>query len=376
MSEPAPKVLISINSAWNIYHFRGALVKALQRAGYRITSAAPDDAYTERLRALVDRHIPLPMDNSGTSPWRDFLLYLRYIRLLQRERPAALLTYTIKPNIYGGLAARLLGIPTIANVSGLGTAFLRGGWLTKAVQPLYRAAFKNAACVFFQNFEDRDLFLQLKLVAPEKAALLNGSGIDLDYFKPSPVSTHAPGQPLSFILIARLLWDKGIGEYVEAARIVKANYPDTRFCLLGALGAKNRTAIDQAQVEQWVAEGVIDYLGETDDVRSVMAAQDCVVLPSYREGLSRVLLEAAAMGKPLIATDVPGCRQVVDASVNGLLCQPQDAASLAAALLQFIQLPPKTREAMGHASRAKAEREFGEQHIFDAYLAQLKARLP
>ena len=362
--------LISINTSWNIYHFRAGLMTVLRTAGYRIVSAAPKDAYTQRLAAKMDCHITLPMDNAGTSPLNDMLLFFRYYQLLRREKPSVLLTYTIKPNIYGALAARMLGIPVIANVSGLGTAFIREGWLTRIVCLLYRVAFRHVACVFFQNPEDRRLFIARRLVAAEQAHVLPGSGVDLAYFSPRPL-LRAADAPLTFVLIARLLWDKGIGEYVAAARIVKAAHPGTRFRLVGPRAVRNQTAITDAQIDAWVAEGVIDYLGEIEDVRDVMAAHDCVVLPSYREGMSRVLLEAAAMGKPIIATDVVGCHHVVDHEKNGLVCQVRNAANLAETMERFIAFTPEQRAQMGIESRAKAVREFDESQVFSAYLAQL-----
>jgi glycosyltransferase involved in cell wall biosynthesis len=298
-------------------------------------------------------------------------LFFRYLRILRTTRPAIMLTYTIKPNIYGGLAARLLGIPVITNISGLGTAFIQRNWLTRIVILLYKFALHGSACVFFQNADDRDLFVALKLVAPQKTALIPGSGIDLDYFHPQFNAPEPDDAPIAFVLIARLLWDKGIGEYVAAARMVKATYPNIIFRIVGPRGVQNKTAINDAQIAQWVTGGIIEYLGETDDVRTVIAQHDCVVLPSYREGLSRVLLEAAAMGKPLIATDVPGCRQVVDDKINGLLCKPYDAEDLAQAMLKFLQCTPAQRTQMGHESRAKAQREFDQKKVFAAYIEQI-----
>lgn len=363
--------LISINTSWNIYNFRAPLIRALKATGYSIISAAPDDNYTTRLHALVDQHLPLPMDNAGTSPLRDIALFFRYLRLLRLTKPAIMLTYTVKPNIYGGLAARLLGIPVITNISGLGTAFMNRNWLTRVVAVLYKYALQNSACVFFQNAEDRDLFIAMKLVASQKTALIAGSGIDLDHFHPQYNAQKLADAPTAFVLIARLLWDKGISEYIAAARIVKAKYPHILFRIVGPRGVQNKTAITETQIAQWAADGIVEYLGETDDVRTVIARHDCVVLPSYREGLSRVLLEAAAMGKPLIATDVPGCRQVVDHEINGLLCKPRNAEDLARAILKFLHTPSQQREHMGHESRAKAEREFDEKNIFAAYIEKI-----
>ena len=365
-------ILISTNTSWNIVNFRTGLIRALQAEGYRVISAAPNDAYTPTLEKMVDQHIPLPMENAGISPWHDFILFLRYLRLLHTTKPAAILSYTIKPNIYGTLAARLFGIPIINNVSGLGTAFIRNNWLTTIVTLLYRFAFQSSASVFFQNPEDKDLFIKMRLVKPHQAALLAGSGINLDYFTPI---VREPSNTLSFVLIARLLWDKGIGEYVEAARIVKAKHPHVIFRLVGPMGVKNNTVIPEKTIREWVAKGIIQYMGETDDVRTVLAAHDCVVLPSYREGMSRVLLEGAAMGKPLIATNVAGCKHVIDDGVNGLLCRVQDAHDLANILMQFIELSPEKRHAMGIASRKKAEKEFDEKLVFNAYLERIKTAI-
>ena len=204
------RILISINTSWNIYNFRASLIHALKTEGYHVITAAPEDAYTKRLEAMVDEHIDLTMQNAGTSLLQDTALFFRYVWLLYKVKPAVILTYTIKPNIYAAFAARVWGIPIVNNVSGLGTAFIRNNWLTKVVKFLYRLAFKRSACVFFQNAEDRDLFLQMKLVAPEKAALLPGSGIDLDYFQPTKQHIKLEA-PMAFVLIARMLWDKGIG---------------------------------------------------------------------------------------------------------------------------------------------------------------------
>lgn len=365
-------LLISINTSWNILHFRTPLIMALKLRGYRVLSASPEDVYTPRLKTVVDGHIALPMDNAGTSPIRDSILFFRYLRLLRTLKPAVMLTYTVKPNIYGALAAKWLGIPVIANVSGLGTAFIRDNWLTKIVKLLYRAAFKNVHRVFFQNPEDRDLFVAMKLVAPEKTILLPGSGIDLEEFTPY----HVEHEGIAFVCIARMLWDKGIGEFVEAARIVKAVHPQVKFRLVGPKGVENRTAIADEVIDVWVAEGIVEYLGAIDDVRGIIAEHDCVVLPSYREGMSRVLLEGAAMGKPLIATNVAGCKQAIDPGKNGLLCEVKDAQSLADAMRYFINMSPENRAKMGRESRAKAEREFDQRIVFEQYLNAIASVIP
>jgi glycosyltransferase involved in cell wall biosynthesis len=364
-----PTLLISINASWNIVNFRVGLIRGLRQAGYRVVALAPRDRWSERLAELgVDFH-PIEMDRKGLSPARDLRLLWRYRRALRRLRPDAFLGYTAKPNVWGSLAAQSLGIPVINNVSGLGTAFIRGGWLGRLVASLYRLAFRRSATIFFQNEEDRDLFVSRRIVAAGKAGLLPGSGIDTERFRPATAT--AQDRPFVFLLVARLLRDKGVGEYVEAARQVRREAPETRFRLLGFLDADNRSAFSRADVEAWVGEGLIDYLGASDDVRPAIAEADCVVLPSYREGLPRTLLEAASMGKPLIATDVPGCRQVVRHETNGLLCRVRDPESLAAAMLEMLRAPPERRAGWGKAARAMVEAEYDERIVVELYLAAI-----
>lgn len=358
-------ILISINSCWNIVNFRAGLIRALQNEGYRILALAPPDETVGRLTAMgVDFHA-IEMDQKGTSPIRDLGLLARYRSSLKRLRPDLLLCYTAKPNIYGSLAAHALGIPVINNVSGLGTAFIRRNWLTKVVSGLYRTALKRSRIVFFQNGDDRDLFVSKGLVAAGQARLLPGSGIDLEHYAPGPpVRDGAP----SFLLIARLLRDKGVGEFVEAARTLRREQSAARFRLLGPVGAANRTAFTDTEVAAWVEQGLVEYCGVADDVRPHIAAADCIVLPSYREGLPRTLLEGAAMARPLIATDVPGCRDVVEEGVNGLLCQPRDAGSLADAMRRFASLSVAERRQLGDAGRRIVETRFDERLVHRSYL--------
>jgi glycosyltransferase involved in cell wall biosynthesis len=367
-------ILISINASWNIVNFRQGLIRGLQAQGYRVVALAPPDAYSERFAALGVEYHPIEMDKKGVSPGRDLLLLGRYYRLLKALSPDVFLGYTAKPNVYGSMAAQALGIPVINNVSGLGTAFIRQGLLTKIVSGLYRTAFRRSRTVFFQNDEDRGLFVRNRLVPEDKAKLLPGSGIDLERFRPAG-DVRRPEEPFTFLLIARLLWDKGVGEYVEAARLVRAEEPETRFALLGFLDVENRTAVPRSAVETWRAEGLIEYLGPADDVRPAIAAADCVVLPSYREGLPRTLLEAAAMARPLITTNVPGCRQVVEEGMNGFLAEVRDARSLADAMLRMIGLTPAQRAAMGGAGRAKMEREYDEKLVIARYLQAIEEAL-
>jgi glycosyltransferase involved in cell wall biosynthesis len=358
-------ILMTVNAAWNIWNFRRPIVEALIADGHRVTVLAPADDSVTNLESIGCRFLPLKMDVKGLNPLQDLKLMQRFKRIFRSERPDVVLSYTIKNNIFGAMAAKACNTPFIPNVTGLGTAFLSGGLLQTVAEGLYRQAFAPLSHVFFQNSDDRDLFLERRLVHPMRVGLLPGSGIDLDRFAVAeyPAAIQAP----VFLMIARLLRDKGVEEYVAAARLVKAKSPDTRFQLLGAVDAANRTAIDGATVKSWQDDGSIEYLGTTVDVRPHIAAAHCVVLPSYREGAPRTLIEAAAMARPLIATDVPGCRSVVEDGVSGLLCEVRSGESLAAACLSFLGRSREEQTAMGRAGREKMETEFDQALVVQAY---------
>ena len=369
------KVIIVLNTAWNLVNFRAGLIQALVAQGYEVVAVAPSDEYSSRLSGLGCRFIALPMDNKGTHPGRDLLLFLRFLKLLRRERPDVFLGYTIKPNIYGSLAAHILGIPVVNNITGLGTAFICNNWLTHLAQLLYKVALSNSRQVFFQNDEDLNLFVKQNLVSTEKVSRLPGSGVDLVAFSYEAMMPM-DNRPFCFLLVARMLWDKGVGEYVEAARIVRRKYPGTKFQLLGFKDVKNKTAVSGVQLDEWIKEGVVDYLGTTDNVKHYLKAADCVVLPSYREGVPRSLLEAAAIGRPIVTTDAVGCRDAVTNGVNGFLCRVGDASDLAEKLLSMIEMPPEAREKMGQAGRHKMERDFNEKIVIEKYLEVISKVLP
>jgi glycosyltransferase involved in cell wall biosynthesis len=369
----AKTILISINASWNIINFRKGLVFALKDRGYRVVVAAPDDEYSADIPALGIEYIPLKMDKQGLSPARDLLLLTRYYRILNKVKPDIFLGYTPKPNVYGSIACQVLGIPVINNVAGLGTAFIQEGWLARLLTAMYSVAFRRSPTVFFQNPDDLDLFIRLGVVDTQRARLLPGSGIDLSHFKASPSPRAAGG--FRFLLVGRLLWDKGISEYVEAARRVRQEAPEVRCQLLGFVDVENRTAVSRDQVESWVGEGILDYLGHSADVRPFLADADCIVLPSYREGLPRVLLEAAAMAKPLIATDVPGCRHIVQDGKNGFLCAVRSGESLAEAMLKMARMPPEERQRMAAFARINVEEEFDEKIVIERYLLAVEDAL-
>lgn len=365
--------MIALNTAWNLVNFRTGLIQALIAEGYEVVAVAPHDEYALRLEQLGCRHAPLAMDNKGTNPGRDFLLLVRFLKLMLSERPDVFLGYTIKPNVYGSLTAHALKIPVINNVAGLGTVFIKGGWLNQLVRQLYRISLSRSAKVFFQNGDDRQLFVSGGLVSETVTDRLPGSGVDLVKFRPVPLPTR---HVVRFLLIARMLWDKGVGEFVEAARLLKRRGIEAELCLLGFLDVQNPAAISRKHMDDWVSEGVVRYLGVSDNVREEIALADCVVLPSfYREGTPRTLLEAAAMARPIVTTDSVGCRDVVDDGVNGYLCKPKDAVDLADKMEKIVSMTPYEREAMGLRGREKVEREFDEKIVIQKYLEAIEVIL-
>ncbi len=377
-SEPTKrgKLVLSANAAWNIANFRGGLIRALQSDGWDVVAAAPADEHVAAIEALGCRFVDLPMDNGNTNPVADLRLLRDYRRLFERERPAAFLGFTIKPNVYGSMAAHRLGVPVVNNIAGLGATFINRSWVTHVVRFLYRRALSRSHRVLFQNDDDRALFVSMGLVDAAHSERVPGSGIDLSRFTadaPLPSSTRLDKPGLNFLLIARMLKDKGVFEYAEAARTLARERPAVRCSLLGYVDVRNPSAISAAHMQSWVDEGVVRFLGDTNDVRPFIADADCVVLPSYREGVPRTLLEAAAMARPIITTDAPGCKDVVDEGVNGYKVPVADAQALAEAMKRMADLPRERLEAMGRASRAKAEREFDEHLVTDTYVQILSS---
>lgn len=362
--------VVAANSGWNIVNFRQPLIVALRQAGWRVVALAAEDGSAERIRAVGAQFIPIPMDSAGTSVGRDARLLLEFRRILRKLRPQAFFGFTVKPNIYGSLAARGLGITVINTISGLGTAFLRPGPLHWLVSRLYRFALRDSERVFFHNSHDLEQFLSNRLVRLGQAQLIPGSGIDLQHFRPQ--ARQDDGQTFRFLFVGRLLRDKGLVEYAQAARLLRSQWPEVEFAILGFAGSDNPSAVPMSEVERWQAEGLVTYLGETDDVRPFLAQADCIVLPSYREGLPRSLLEAAAMARPMVATDVPGCREVVDQGENGILCQARSPESLASALDAMLRLSEADRTAMGTKAREKVKRRFDQALVVDAYMDVLR----
>jgi len=358
-------IAIVINTSWNIFNFRVGLLKALQSQGYKIIAIAPRDECSSKLEAFGFEYHEIKMNNKGTNPVEDAKLVYDFYKLYKQVAPDVILQYTIKPNIYGSTAAGILRIPVISNISGFGTVFLNDSFSSKIARMLYKIALKIPKKVFYQNTHDRELFIESKLVKEAKTDLLPGSGIDTEKFKPIEKKL-SKDDTLRFLFIARLVKDKGLIEYVDAARKFKNNQK-VEFCILGAYYPGNPTAITENEMLAWEREGIVKYIGISDDVMSVIAEYDCIVLPSYREGLSRVLLEAASMAKPIITTNVPGCKEVVDDGVNGYLCDVKDADSLSEQMKKMILLTKEQHRGMGKKGREKVIAEFDEKLVIDKY---------
>lgn len=361
-------ITLSANTSWYLFNFRASTIRALVGAGYRVVCLSPPDDYSARLCGLGCEWLPLPMDNAGTHPVRDAALVLRFWRYYQKLRPLAAFHFTIKNNIYGTWAASALGIPAVNNVSGLGTAFIRQGLTANLVRLLYRLSQPLAYRVFCQNAEDLALLKEHRLAPSSRLVLLPGSGVDLQRFHPSLRVPLSDGAPLRLLYAGRMLADKGLHELIEAVGRINSRGVRYELSLCGYAGAENVSAIDEDTLQQWSTRPGVRWLGPSDDMPSVYARADVAVLPSYREGMPRSLLEAAAMGLPAVATDVPGCRHIVTHGQNGLLCQARSAEFLQEALEQMLKLPEGQRQSMGAAGRARVEAEFDEKLVVDAAL--------
>ncbi|WP_288413701.1 glycosyltransferase family 4 protein [uncultured Sphingomonas sp.] len=364
-----PTIVVSVNAAWNLVNFRHSLLRGLVGQGYRVVALAPPDGCEAQLASIGVEFEPIAIDRHGVSPLGDARLLAAYVATLRRLRPAAYLGYTIKPNVYGGLACRILGIPRISNIAGLGTTFMRRGMLNLIVRRLYAVGLRGAEQIFFQNGDDRDRFLTGGLVDGDRVDLLPGSGVDLARF--APAIRPADGRTV-FLVVTRLLNAKGVIEFVEAAKRLGAGPSGPVSCRILGIRDSSSDGIAPALLDAWQRSGHVELLDAVSDVRPVLADADCVVLPSYYpEGTPRSLLEAAASAKAIITTDTPGCRDVVDDGVNGFLCAPRDVASLQRAMERYRDLDPAGRQAMAQASRAKAERVFDEAIVVRAYIAAL-----
>jgi glycosyltransferase involved in cell wall biosynthesis len=324
---------------------------------------APVDEYlTYKEKYPSVRHYGLRLlDRDSTNPFKDILLLLELIRRYKKIKPDLILHFTNKPNIYGGIAAKIAGIKSIAVVTGLGYAFINKGFVRKMMTLLYRFSAQCHQKFIFENIEDRELFAKLGIVTGDKAISVKGCGVDTTWYHPFP--NGSVKNTTIFTFIGRLLYDKGIREFVEAARLLKAIRQDVEFWVVGELDAENPATIDKDDLVRWVEEDVVYYHGFIKDVRSIIAQSDCIVLPSYREGLPRIIIEGMSMAKPVITTLTAGCEETVDEGINGFLVEIKNVPSLSNAFNEFLSLSHDKQEQMGLAGRDKAINEFDDKRI-------------
>ncbi|KPK74849.1 MAG: hypothetical protein AMJ89_05340 [candidate division Zixibacteria bacterium SM23_73] len=369
------KILLISNTSRSLYNFRSGLMDALKENGFRVALCASFDECTPKLQKKGFRIIPVKLDRKGKNPLKDMMLIASFYRILRREKPDLTLHFSIKPNIYGAMAARLARVKCINTVTGLGYVFVEESLLLKFVKILYKISFRFPENIFFQNNHDLNFFMNKNIINKNKAILVSGSGVNVKYFHPDFCKGFKrKNKNFVFLFIGRLLWDKGIDQFVKASKMVRQRYPQTEFCLLGRIDKENPSAVSEKVIRDWEKEKLIKYLGTTHDVRSFICQSDAVVLPSfYKEGLPRSLLEGMAMAKPIIATDIPGCREVVEDGKNGFLVPPKDHNALARAMIQLIELSLKEREKLGSFGREKAVKEFDENNIINSYLEAITA---
>ena len=363
-------IAIVVNTSWNIYNFRGGLVRTMVREGARVIAIAPPDEYSDRLELeLGATYVPVnSLNRKGTNPAQDAALMVELARIYRRFKVDVVLHYTIKPVIYGSLAANMVGVKNISTLTGLGYAFITPGLVNRVVKRLYRRALRSAHWTYFQNADDRRLFLDSGLVPSARSGVIAGSGIDTKKFAPTGTTGDAP---LKFLFIGRLLYDKGVVEFHDAACSLRRRHPEVTFHIVGGLDDGNPSGVPSSMVRMWEESGDIVYHGQVADTRPYISGATAVVLPSYREGLPRVMLEGMAMGKPLVASDVPGCRDTIEDGVNGYLVTVQDAESLAGGMEKIICSSPEQRAAMGRAGRELAVIRFAEPVIVDHYLQRI-----
>ena len=363
------KIAIVVNNSWYAWNMRANLGFVFQKKGYDVVFICPYDKYSENIKEHFE-YIDIEVNTKGTNPIEDLKTIFRYYKTYKEVKPDIVLQYTIKPNIYGTIAASMLNIPTINNIAGLGTLFIKQSFVTKIATWLYKVSQKKATKVFFQNQDDFKMFVDEGLVKKEKCDVLPGSGVDIEKFQPV---VKEDNRVFKFLLVSRMLWAKGIQEFVDAAKMIKEKYPNVEFQLLGHLDMKSPTAISKEQMDIWVKEGYVNYLGSSDDVRVEILQADCIVLPSfYREGIPRILLESASMEKPIITTNNVGCRDVLDDGVNGYLCEIKNSIDLADKMKKMLSLSDEQRKAMGKAGREKIVKEFDEQIVINKYLEAIE----
>jgi len=370
------KIIFVSNTCRSLYKFRLRLTDVLRDRGFDIILCASCDEYVRKVEERGFRFIPVKVQRRGMNPFVDFRLIYDLYKVYKRERPDIILHFSIKLNIYGTIAAKLAKVKCINTVTGLGYVFVKESWLSKFVRILYRVSFKFPVRIFFQNKDDLEFFVKNKIADRDKIVLVKGSGVDITHFYPNFCKqSKRNNSDFVFLFIGRMLWDKGLGELVSAFKEVSKEHPNTKLWLLGRIDKDNPSTVSEDNIRKWENEKTVKYFGSTDDVRPFICQSEAVVLPSYREGTPRSLLEAMAMGRPIITTNSIGCREVVEDEKNGFLVPVKNSQALVDAMIKFVKLPQEEREKMGGYGRQKAVKEFNEDMVISVYLKAIKHTL-
>ncbi len=350
------RILVLANNDVGLYRFRKDLLAALLNTGHEVYILLPNGGLVPELVQLGCRYLETPIDRRGMNPIQDSKLFNQYRAMLRKVKPDLVITYTIKPNIYGGLACRMAHIPYAVNITGLGSAIENGGWLKRFVLSLYRPALKDAKVIFFENTGNRDTLVATGVVPKGRDVVLNGAGVNLEDY---PYQPYPQEGPVRFLFVGRIMREKGVDEFFAAARRMKQNYGDgVEFHIVGSFEEAYKPLMDEL-----AQAGVVKYHGYQSDMKPFYAMAGCVVLPSYHEGMSNVLLEAAASGRPLITSDIPGCREAVENGVSGYLCPVKNAGALYDAIQRFAELPKDLKTEMGRRGRARMEQHFSKKAV-------------
>jgi glycosyltransferase involved in cell wall biosynthesis len=373
------KIAIVANTSWSIYNFRLGLITHLQKLGFQIIAIAPKDDFSAKLQEIGCDYVPLELDSYSRNPLHDINIAFQLRAIYREYRPDIIFHYTIKPNIYGSIAAWWCKIPSIAVTTGLGILSNTSvNCFAKSISLLlYRLAGRLTNEMWFLNEPNRQVFIKKNIISPAKAHILPSEGVDTEWFKPSdPLMPKSSRNHLNFLFAGRFIRDKGIFELAEAARLIIKRYPQARFQVLGFVNSENPSCISETQLKNWESEKILTYLGETTDVRPYLENADCVVYPSYYgEGLSRILLEAGAMGIPIITTDNVGCQEVVIPNVSGFICKSRNVTDLVKKIELFIGLTPTRRKKMGEKSREYVVSNFRETIVIELYMEAIKRNL-
>lgn len=361
------KIILNANNGFVIYNFRYNLMKELEKQGYRIICMAGKDSSIEEINNNGWEFIDSNLDRRGTSILNDLKLFFFYLKVLKKEKPDYLLNFTIKPNIYGTLAGKMMRVPTINNVTGLGDVFDTDNVTSKIVKLLYKISFKFPKKVFFQNNDDLEIFLNNKLIDKEICDRLPGSGVEVDRF--IPLEKTREDNKKVFLFLGRISNKKGVRIINEVSKILTPKYPNIEFQLLGKVYTDEDGHISKEELSKWEKESNIRYIGTSKDVRNEIKEADCIIFPSYyREGVPRSLIESASMGKPILTTDNVGCRDIVEDGYNGYLAKPNDINSMVEIVEKFINLSEKDQKNLGNNGRIKVLKEFDEEIVINKYL--------